>query len=230
MHPQAWSSAPSRGGCEVSWCAAGAGPLRGAACGGRKVSPGAAPQASSSASTPNTSTPNQGVGLSALQMDKKSRDYSLEWNTWEDFECWREEQQRAYAIELQRRLRRSRLQTHSVCLQTARENLKTYDGATTVLGNYNDNHNHALGNENLKYTHIPPPTLEYIASCLRRGISPDDVRHDLQKHTNLTVHPSDITTCHREDFITLRDIRRIANSIKSEKWQLDFDDGRSIRL
>jgi hypothetical protein len=51
--------------------------------------------------------------------------------------------------------------------------VKRYPGVATVLGQYVDQHDHPLGNDNLLFTRIPTETREYIAAMLRLKVSPD---------------------------------------------------------
>ncbi|KAJ7778139.1 hypothetical protein B0H16DRAFT_1270524, partial [Mycena metata] len=49
-------------------------------------------------------------------------------------------------------------------------NVKQYPGIATVLGNYKDQHNHELGNANLRFMSISKETREYIAGLLRMKV------------------------------------------------------------
>lgn len=53
--------------------------------------------------------------------------------------------------------------------------VKQYPGISTILGDYLDEHDHALGNANLRFTQIPKETREYIAGLLRLGLEPDHI-------------------------------------------------------
>jgi hypothetical protein len=53
--------------------------------------------------------------------------------------------------------------------------VKQYPGISTVLGSYRDEHDHALGNANLRYTNIPKETREHIAGLLRLKLEPDHI-------------------------------------------------------
>ncbi|KAK6996230.1 hypothetical protein R3P38DRAFT_2566036, partial [Favolaschia claudopus] len=53
--------------------------------------------------------------------------------------------------------------------------VKTYPNVSTVLGNYTDEHNHDLGNQNLRFTRISKETREYIAGLLRLKVSPNHI-------------------------------------------------------
>ncbi|KAJ7900500.1 hypothetical protein B0H13DRAFT_1622405 [Mycena leptocephala] len=53
--------------------------------------------------------------------------------------------------------------------------VKEYPGASTILGNYRDEHNHALGNANLPFTQISKETREYIAGLLRLKVAPEHI-------------------------------------------------------
>ncbi|KAJ7927048.1 hypothetical protein B0H13DRAFT_1535982, partial [Mycena leptocephala] len=45
--------------------------------------------------------------------------------------------------------------------------VKQYPGTPIVLGAYNNDHNHELGNANLRFVRIPKDTREHIAGLLR---------------------------------------------------------------
>ncbi|KAJ7340844.1 hypothetical protein DFH08DRAFT_619576, partial [Mycena albidolilacea] len=110
--------------------------------------------------------------------------------------------------------------------------VKTYPGVSTVLGNYKDEHNHALGNENLRFTQISKEAREYIAGLLRLKVSPN---HILQLIHNGVYNQDDFFGCDqdgktsaaRNDFIQLWDIRRIEKAIEAESVRLHPDDGQS---
>jgi hypothetical protein len=53
--------------------------------------------------------------------------------------------------------------------------VKEYPGVSTILGNYRDEHNHALGNANLPFTQISKETREYIAGLLRLKVTPEHI-------------------------------------------------------
>ncbi|KAJ7589141.1 hypothetical protein C8J56DRAFT_1164058 [Mycena floridula] len=50
--------------------------------------------------------------------------------------------------------------------------IKTYNDTNIVLGKYVDQHDHPLGNDNVRFTRISKETREYIASLLRMHIEP----------------------------------------------------------
>ncbi|KAJ6592498.1 hypothetical protein B0H19DRAFT_921216 [Mycena capillaripes] len=110
--------------------------------------------------------------------------------------------------------------------------IKTYPGVTMVLGNYKDEHNHPLGNENLRFTRISKETREYIAGLLRLKVSPS---HILQLVHQGVYNQDDIfdvdrdedATASRNEFIQLQDIRRIEKAIEAETVRLHPDDGES---
>lgn len=53
--------------------------------------------------------------------------------------------------------------------------VKTYVGTDTVLGQYEKNHNHDIGNPNLRFTRISKDTRELIAGMLRSGVAPESI-------------------------------------------------------
>ncbi|KAJ7092325.1 hypothetical protein B0H15DRAFT_777313 [Mycena belliarum] len=110
--------------------------------------------------------------------------------------------------------------------------VKNYPGVSIVLGKYNDAHNHALGNANLRYTQIPKETREYIAGLLRLKVTPEHILHLIHRG----VYDSDAlfegefdgdAVAARTEFIQLRDIRRIEKDIEAETVRLNPDDGLS---
>lgn len=53
--------------------------------------------------------------------------------------------------------------------------IKSYPGTSFILGIYDSEHNHPLGNENLWFTRISPSTREWIAGMLRLNVKTDHV-------------------------------------------------------
>ena len=53
--------------------------------------------------------------------------------------------------------------------------VKTYLDTKTVLGKYNESHNHEIGNANLRLTRILKETRELIAGLLRSGVTSDNI-------------------------------------------------------
>ncbi|KAJ7270576.1 hypothetical protein C8J57DRAFT_1065834 [Mycena rebaudengoi] len=53
--------------------------------------------------------------------------------------------------------------------------VKQYPGTETILGAYSEEHNHPLGNANLRFTQIPEETREYIAGLLRLKVAPEHI-------------------------------------------------------
>ncbi|KAJ7605973.1 hypothetical protein DFH06DRAFT_1019876, partial [Mycena polygramma] len=110
--------------------------------------------------------------------------------------------------------------------------VKQYPGTSTVLGNYSEDHNHAIGNENLRFTQIPRETKEYIAGLLRLKVSPDHIlqliHHGVYNNDDDFERDFDDTfVASRNEFIQLKDIRRIEKEIEAETVRLSPDDGLS---
>ncbi|KAK6971284.1 hypothetical protein R3P38DRAFT_3242736 [Favolaschia claudopus] len=111
--------------------------------------------------------------------------------------------------------------------------VKTYPNVSTVLGNYTDEHNHDLGNQNLRFTRISKETREYIAGLLRLKVSPNHILHLIHGgvyHQDSLFDSDDTTTASRNDFIQLQDIRRIEKAIEAESIRLHSGDGESTLL
>ncbi|KAJ7701052.1 hypothetical protein B0H16DRAFT_1348443 [Mycena metata] len=53
--------------------------------------------------------------------------------------------------------------------------VKQYPGVSLILGNYRSEHNHPIGNANLRFTQISKETKEYIAGLLRLKVAPDHI-------------------------------------------------------
>ncbi|KAJ6557623.1 hypothetical protein B0H19DRAFT_884853, partial [Mycena capillaripes] len=97
---------------------------------------------------------------------------------------------------------------------------------------YADVHNHPLGNDNLPFTQISHETREYIAGLLRLKVSPNHilklVHGDVYNDDNTFEDDDDNgVVASRNDFIQLKDIRRIEKAIEAESVRLHPDDGQS---
>ena len=53
--------------------------------------------------------------------------------------------------------------------------VKTYHGTETVLGIYDDEHNHPTGKDNLRYTRISLETRQWIAGMVRLGVKATEI-------------------------------------------------------
>jgi hypothetical protein len=62
--------------------------------------------------------------------------------------------------------------------------VKQYPARSTVLGAYNSDHNHELGNANLPFVRISKETREYIAGLLRLKVSAE---HIVRVHSSFTT-------------------------------------------
>ncbi|KAJ7491810.1 hypothetical protein B0H11DRAFT_1629894, partial [Mycena galericulata] len=105
--------------------------------------------------------------------------------------------------------------------------VKQYPGVSAILGNYRDDHDHALGNANLPFTQIPRETREQIAGLLRMKLEPEYI---VWVYNSDDLFDQDFDTdfvAARTEFIQFRDIRRIQKGIEAETIRLDPDDGRS---
>ncbi|KAJ6555866.1 hypothetical protein B0H19DRAFT_947528, partial [Mycena capillaripes] len=108
--------------------------------------------------------------------------------------------------------------------------VKTYPNVPTVLGNYAEEHNHPLGNANLRYTQISKETREYIAGLLRLKVSPSHILqlvHQGVYNQDDAFDNDDDSPAARNEFIQLQDIRRIEKGIEAEAVRLHPDDGQS---
>ncbi|KAJ7161195.1 hypothetical protein C8R46DRAFT_1285283, partial [Mycena filopes] len=111
--------------------------------------------------------------------------------------------------------------------------VKEYPGVSTVLGSYKDDHNHALGNANLRFTSISKDTREYIAGLLRLKVAPEHIvrvllHRGVYDDDDLFEHDFDgSSVANRAEFIQLRDVRRIQKEIEAETVRLHPDDGFS---
>ncbi|KAJ7715801.1 hypothetical protein B0H16DRAFT_1339471 [Mycena metata] len=129
--------------------------------------------------------------------------------------------------------------------------VKEYPGVSTVIGNYTSGHNHPVGNANLWFTRISNETREYIAGLLRSKVAPEHIvryyglftlismltftqlqlLHGGVYHNDNTFDDDldfDLdTVASRNDFVQLRDIRRIEKDIEAETVRLHPDDGQS---
>lgn len=130
--------------------------------------------------------------------------------------------------------------------------VKEYPGISTVLGNYFNEHDHPLGNENLRHTRMSKETREYIAALLRLGVAPEHIVSQFKSvFLGLASLVMQLKTLHRgvynsgdvidqdtddnlvatrNEFLELKDIRRIEKDIEKETVQLHPDDGRSTLL
>ncbi|KAJ7872655.1 hypothetical protein B0H14DRAFT_2570159 [Mycena olivaceomarginata] len=88
-----------------------------------------------------------------------------------------------------------------------------YPGVATVLENYTNEHNHPLGNENLRFNQIPKETREYIAGLLQLHVSPEFILQlihgGVYSNDDTFDNDQDGTVASRNDFIQLQDIRHI---------------------
>ncbi|KAJ7017356.1 hypothetical protein C8F04DRAFT_889374, partial [Mycena alexandri] len=134
--------------------------------------------------------------------DLASGKYNKRWESFKEFDEWFQEEQNS-----------------------------RYPGIATVLGNYKDQHNHELGNANLRFTSISKETREYIAGLLRMKVSPDHILHLLHRgvydNDNLFDDLDESNVASRAEFIQLGDIRRIEKEIEAESVRLHPDDGLS---
>ena len=53
--------------------------------------------------------------------------------------------------------------------------IKSYVGTPYILGIYDLEHNHPLGNENLRFTHISPLTQDWIAGMVQMKVKTDHI-------------------------------------------------------
>ncbi|KAJ7030977.1 hypothetical protein C8F04DRAFT_885187, partial [Mycena alexandri] len=95
-----------------------------------------------------------------------------------------------------------------------------------VLGTYHNERNHPTGNANIRFTQISKETKEYIAGLLRMKVAPEHILRLL--HHGTYDHDGDgASVAARNEFIQLRDIRRIEKQIEAESVRLHPDDGES---
>ncbi|KAF8149018.1 hypothetical protein BJ912DRAFT_831475, partial [Pholiota molesta] len=108
--------------------------------------------------------------------------------------------------------------------------VKKYHERDTVLGIYKDEHDHPIGNKNLRYTRLSNETREWIASMVRTGVQADCILKILHSDhlEQRSSSPSEVPTAHRNDYATLADVRRIEKLIEAEGIWFDKDDGASV--
>ncbi|KAF7371682.1 hypothetical protein MVEN_00024400 [Mycena venus] len=167
------------------------------------------------------------VPRGSFEYDLKSLKYPHKWDSWASFTTWHMQEQRKNGIELRR------VKTYKDTLFQQKPG--TYDEKirffSTVLGNYTVEHNHPVGNENLRFTRISHETREYIAGLLRLKVSPNfilQLLHGGVYHNDSGFEDDENgAVASRNDFIQLRDIRRIEKAIEAESVRLDPDDGQS---
>ncbi|KAJ6523817.1 hypothetical protein B0H19DRAFT_874803, partial [Mycena capillaripes] len=98
-----------------------------------------------------------------------------------------------------------------------------------ILGNYCDEHEHPLGNNNLRFTQIPKDTRKYIARLLRFKVAPEHIVRSEKTSTFFTdpyLAPSAPSRSWTE-FIQLCDICQIKKEIEAETIRLHLNDGQS---
>ncbi|KJA13627.1 hypothetical protein HYPSUDRAFT_117863, partial [Hypholoma sublateritium FD-334 SS-4] len=124
--------------------------------------------------------------------------------------------------------------------------VKSYPGTSFILGIYDSEHNHPLGNENLRFTRISTSTREWIAGMLRLNVKTDHIVNlgisllcfslanrtqklaMLHQGTGSSFGLDGVGRASRNDFILKGDIRRIEKEIEAETVRLDPDDGKSL--
>ncbi|TDL18073.1 hypothetical protein BD410DRAFT_681469, partial [Rickenella mellea] len=106
--------------------------------------------------------------------------------------------------------------------------IKSYPGTAVILGSYVEKHSHPIGAENLKYIHVSEETRDWIAGELRNHVEPQHILKTLHGniHSDGSILPEDYVP-HRNDFITLREIRQIQKDIEAETVRLSREDGVS---
>ncbi|KAJ6575589.1 hypothetical protein DFH09DRAFT_865509, partial [Mycena vulgaris] len=133
----------------------------------------------------------------SFEYDIVSSKYQHHWETWTEFQDWRAREEQNKCIELRLintypGLPSYERQCRYVCSRAGGDKpytkihpewnrkrepkridckcvliVKEYPGVPTILGNYAQEHNHALGNANLPFMQISKDTREYIAGLLR---------------------------------------------------------------
>ncbi|KAF8956365.1 hypothetical protein BDZ97DRAFT_1645306, partial [Flammula alnicola] len=97
-----------------------------------------------------------------------------------------------------------------------------------ILGIYDLEHNHPLGNENLRFTRISPSTRDWIAGMVRMKVKTDHILAMLHRGTGSSFSLDGVGHASRNDFLVKSDIRRIEKEIEAEDVRLDPDDGKSL--
>ncbi|KAJ8087683.1 hypothetical protein PM082_006518 [Marasmius tenuissimus] len=116
------------------------------------------------------------------------------------------------------------------CDCKARLLIRTYSSTSTVLGNYNNTHNHPTGDLNAKFTRLSKNTRVEIERLLRLGVEPTKVLEQIQggRVTEENLEELKDGKARRNEFATRADIRRIQKMIEEETIRLASQDGASV--
>jgi hypothetical protein len=98
--------------------------------------------------------------------------------------------------------------------------VKTYPDTLEILGKYNDEHAHEIGEGNIKFTRLSKVIREQICQFLELGLEADRiVRNHIAKQIAGNLHRVQVEILHkkhhnegpskRDEFVTSRDVRRL---------------------
>ncbi|KAJ7611272.1 hypothetical protein FB45DRAFT_760684 [Roridomyces roridus] len=110
--------------------------------------------------------------------------------------------------------------------------VKTYPGVSTVLAKYVKEHNHPTNEANLPYVRMSKKTRELIAALARKKTSAQEILDSVHQGAygdddEVFSSLEDRLPAFRDEFVELRDVRRIIKQIEAEEIRLDSNDGRS---
>ncbi|KAH6876472.1 hypothetical protein BKA70DRAFT_1478441 [Coprinopsis sp. MPI-PUGE-AT-0042] len=113
---------------------------------------------------------------------------------------------------------------------SCRLTVKRYPGTTEVLGQYVDEHSHAVGTLNARFTPLPVETRREIERLLRLGVDPQKVLEQIRGEAPKFEGFVDPTThsLSRNSFATAANVRQIQKSIEAEVVRLAKQDGASV--
>ncbi|PPR02766.1 hypothetical protein CVT24_002240 [Panaeolus cyanescens] len=101
-----------------------------------------------------------------------------------------------------------------------------------VEGFYRSSHNHPLGNSNARFTAISQDTRHKIEAMLRLGLDPDavleSIHGNLYDEINFEVARSQGRKSVRDDFVNIKDVRRIQKILEQKNVRLAPTDGPSV--
>ncbi|KAJ7226825.1 hypothetical protein GGX14DRAFT_347988 [Mycena pura] len=101
---------------------------------------------------------------------------------------------------------------------------------STILGKCCEEHDHTIGNANLRFTRISKDTCEHIAGLLCLKVAPDHVVHHYLAYNNDLVFDDESSVAsvgYWSKFIQLHDIRQIEKEIEAEAVRLHPDNSIS---
>ncbi|EDR06483.1 uncharacterized protein LACBIDRAFT_328884 [Laccaria bicolor S238N-H82] len=112
--------------------------------------------------------------------------------------------------------------------------VKTYPGMSVVLGVYQSEHMHMIGQENACFTCLPDAAHTEIERLLHSGMEVKEVLNTIHRKeaykesTNLNMSSPSEEAVNRKQLTTFRDVYRIQKSIEEETIHLAGGDGPSV--